>query len=282
MYVDLNELKIQRECQCSAKRTIQLLLPIFSSAVFLYTSVSLCFPLPTLCLTPITHTLKTSVWFDRRHIDLPPPASVSCLWRTRRVVLSPAILLHPCSVFIYLFSLFSTATVLLFFLLLICGVGGIWMILFVFFISDVGEKLCENCFPSFRLNRAHPMVSCPPSLPLLSLTLFSPFPPAPFVSVCVHSVNHCQLLITNTVHSLSRVGKDNSIFLCALGNLYNSILNLNETIKMMLRNNAREMHSWRPFTMLVRILKMRISVSLFFCISFIYLFCFIFAGFSGG
>uniref|UniRef100_A0A087YDJ7 Uncharacterized protein n=1 Tax=Poecilia formosa TaxID=48698 RepID=A0A087YDJ7_POEFO len=59
----------------------------------------------------------------------------------------------------------------------------------------------------------------------------SPFPSCP---ICLCLCAQCEplsLLITITVHPLHPKLVIDSIFLCALGNLYNSILNLNETIK---------------------------------------------------
>lgn len=63
----------------------------------------------------------------------------------------------------------------------------------------------------------------------------------PFFPVCLCLCALCEplsLLITIKVHPHPQVGKYN--FLCALGNLYNSILNLNETIKIHVENLKRD------------------------------------------
>lgn len=65
--------------------------------------------------------------------------------------------------------------------------------------------------------------------------------PPPFFPVCLCLCALCEplsLLITIKVHPHPQVGKYN--FLCALGNLYNSILNLNETIKIHVENRKRD------------------------------------------
>lgn len=99
-------------------------------------------------------------------------------------------------------------------------------------------------FPHLGLTKHTPWRLVPPSLPLC---LSHPSPPFPSRPVCLCLCALCEplsLLITITVHPLSpQVGEYNSIFLCALGNLYNSILNLNETIKNMLEKQLqREIH----------------------------------------
>lgn len=92
-------------------------------------------------------------------------------------------------------------------------------------------------FPHLGITKHTPTASCPPP-PRPSLAPLPSFPPPPSLSVCLCLCALCEslsLLITITVHSplspLPEVGEYNSIFLCALGNLYNSILNLNETKK---------------------------------------------------
>lgn len=95
--------------------------------------------------------------------------------------------------------------------------------------------VCESYFSSFRRNKAHVMLSCPP-VPLCLSHL--PLPPFP---VCLCLCALCEplsLLITIKVHPHPQVGNYN--FLCALGNLYNSILNLNETIKIHVENLKRD------------------------------------------
>lgn len=63
----------------------------------------------------------------------------------------------------------------------------------VFFSDTRGGAVCESYFSSFRRNKAHVMLSCPPLSP--SVSHISPLPSPPpsslFVSVCVHCVNHC-------------------------------------------------------------------------------------------
>lgn len=112
------------------------------------------------------------------------------------------------------------------------------MILLVFFISKTrGGGYVRAAFPHLGLTKHTTWRPVPPLSSSVSHT--PPFPPAPFVSCLCALCEPLSLLITITVHP-PQVGKYNSIFLCALGNLYNSILNLNETIKNMLKNSSRE------------------------------------------
>lgn len=114
------------------------------------------------------------------------------------------------------------------------------------------------------------MASCPP----LSLTPlpFPPHPSHPRLSVLCALCEPLSLLITITIQPPHpKLGKYNSIFLCALGNLYNSILNLNETVKNTLKNSAKERQYCRTE-------KNKLHVSLFV----FHLVSVIFAGFSGG
>lgn len=199
MYVDLNELRIQRECLCSVKKGHPAPSPPCSSPAPPLSSFSIPSFLPLLphrqpfACPPITHRYKdhTERSHLRHHFDchLSPPSPVCG---------GPAEWSSPCRSHCVHFPyfLFSAATVLLFFNM---WGRGVLMILLVFFISKMGGGVCESCFSSFRPNKAHPMASCPPSLPLCLSHPSPPLPPAPFVSVCVH----CEplfLLITITVH----------------------------------------------------------------------------------
>lgn len=191
MYVDLNELRIQRECLCSAKRAIQLL-PLPSPPPALLTLslsvppfLSLFPPRQPFACPPITHRYKDhTVRSHRRHhfdCHLSPPSPVCG---------GPAEWSSPCSHCVHFPSLlFSTATVLLFFNM--WGRGVSMVLLVFFFISKMGGGICESCFSSFRPNKAHPIASCPSSLPLCLSHPSPPHPPTLFVSVCVHCVNHC-------------------------------------------------------------------------------------------
>lgn len=107
---------------------------------------------------------------------------------------------------------------------------------------------------------------CPvPLAPPLSLT-----PPPPFFPVCLCLCALCEplsLLITIKVHPHPQVGKYN--FLCALGNLYNSIWNLNETINVenLKRDNIGEIRK-----------KQEMHVSLFVFFLWFQLFLLVFSG----
>ena len=155
----------------------------------LRSSLSCLPPRQPFACPPITHTdIKITQWDPTADtpLRLPPLASVSCLWRTSGVVIPLSFSLRPFS----FSSVLSTATVLLFFNM--WGTGGFqWFYLsFLFLIREGG--VCESCFSSFRPKKAHPMASRPPSLPpSVSHSPPLPRPPAPFVSVCVHCVNHC-------------------------------------------------------------------------------------------
>lgn len=94
------------------------------------------------------------------------------------------------SIFLLFCSLMSNVVCLFFNM---WGRGAILMILVVlfFFISKLGGEVCENDLSSFRRTEAHRTASRPPPLPLCISHPSPPFPPAPFVSVRVHCVNHC-------------------------------------------------------------------------------------------
>lgn len=84
-------------------------------------------------------------------------------------------------------------------------------------------------FPHLGLKKAHPKTSRPPLSLFVSHT--PPLPPSnPCLSLFVCTV-WTIVLVFNYYSTPHQVGKYKSTFLCALENLYNSILNLNETIK---------------------------------------------------
>lgn len=137
--------------------------------------------------------------------------------------------------------------------------GGLLLCL-SFLIFMTGGGVCESCFSSFRPNKAHPMMSCPPLTPL-------PSPALGPVRLCLCALcEPLSMLITITVHPLPQDDKYKSNFLCALGNLYNSILNLNETIKTHVEKYLKR-HSWRIISAMWEVL-----VSFCFLFGFCY-FC---------
>lgn len=250
MYVDLNELRIQRECLCSAKkghpapfppRYSPLLSPLRLS-LYLRSALSSLLANPFAC-PPITHRYKDhTVRSHRRHhfdCHLSPPSPVCG---------GPAEWSFPCrSRCVHFPSLpFSTATVLLFFNM--WGTGGFqWFYLSFLFLRWEGGYV-RAAFPHLGLTKHTPCRPVPPlslsvshTPPLLSLL--------PRLSLFVCTV--WTIVLVNNYYSTPpsppppQVGKYNSIFLCALGNLYNSILNLNETIKKHVEKTAQERHSWR-------------------------------------
>lgn len=130
---------------------------------------------------------------------------------------------------------------------LICGVRGVSMILLVFFISKMGRGggYVRAAFPHLGLTKHTPWRPVLPLSPSVSHT--PPLPSLlPHLSLFVCTV--WTIVLVNNYYSTpappKKVGKYNSIFLCALGNLYNSILNLNETIKTCWKT-AQERRSWK-------------------------------------
>ena len=220
MYVDLNELRIQRECLCSAKRAIQLLPPSRSPALPLSRSPRL--PVPPL-LAPISYLLSP---LPPRHPFACPPITRTHTYKDHTVrshrrhhfdchLLPPSPVCggpvewpSPCGSRWRPFSFSSVSQRPLcccFFD--ICGVGGggVSMVLpvFIFLISKTGGWVCESCFSSFRPNKAHPMASCPSSLPLCLSHPRPPLPPSLPPPVCLCLCALCEpssLLITITVH----------------------------------------------------------------------------------
>lgn len=223
---------------------------------------------------PITHTdIKITQWDPTADtpLRLPPLASVSCLWRTSGVVIPLSFSLRPFS----FSSVLSTATVLLFFNM--WGTGGFqWFYLsFLFLIREGGYV--RAAFPHLGLRKHTPWRPVPPLSPLLSLTALPSPALLPRLSLFVCTV--WTIVLVNNYYSTPpppQVGKYNSIFLCALGNLYNSILNLNETIKkktthMLEKQLKRDIREEEHRQILERRLKKKARAA---CLSFCFLFGF--------
>lgn len=155
------------------------------------------------------------------------------------------------------------------------------MILLVFFLFLRWEGGCVRAaFPHLGLTKHTPWRPVPPLSPSVSHT--PPLPSLlPRLSLFVCTV--WTIVLVNNYYSTPpphKVGKYNSIFLCALGNLYNSILNLNETIKKthVEKQLKRDIHEEEHQQYWWHRKKQEICVSLFvFCLVSV-----VFAGFSGG
>lgn len=167
--------------------------PLSRPSLYRHSSLFSLLANPLLVLQSHTDTKDHTERSHRRHhfdCHLSPPSPVCG---------GPAEWSSPCCSHCVHFPSFpfSAATVLLFFNMWGRGVS---MILLVFFISKVGGGVCESCFSSFRPNKAHPMASCPPLFPPLSLT---PLPSPTSCPVCLRLCALCEplfLLITITVH----------------------------------------------------------------------------------
>ena len=231
MYVDSNELKIQRECLCSAKKGHPAPSPPCSPpVVFVY----LCFPLPSLCLPSLpTHCLSSN--HTQIKITQCDPTADTTSTATSRLCLLSADDQQSGHL-----SDVLTASIFPLFCsrqpqcccFLKCGVGWgsvffRWLYLsFLFLIWE--RRRVRAAFPHLGLTKHTPW--CPLPLPVSHTPLLPSLLPHLSLFVCTVWT----IVLVNNYYSTSplpQVGKDNSIFLCALGNLYNSILNLNETIK---------------------------------------------------
>lgn len=240
VYVELNELRIQRECLYAlqkrrATHSFSLLIPSslplsIHVLVFLWTPGQPC--------TSHTQMERSQPFLTPSPVcggpmerSSPPPTIVSRHFRCWQPVL-----------------FFNMG-----------GVGGVVVIVF-FFLTGRGAGMWDT-FPHLGVSKH--MSCCP--VPLSPLCLSHPL--SPFFPVCLCLCALCEslsLLIPIKVHPHPQVGKYN--FLCALGNLYNSIWNLNETINVenLKRDSIGEIRK-----------KQEMSLFLFFSFGFSY-FCWFF------
>lgn len=200
MYVDLNELTIQRECLCSAKKGPFSFLSSLSHPLCILVGPSPFSPRQQpFAYPPITHRLKDHTeWSQRRPpLRLPPLASVSCLWRNRRVVTSPTISLHPFLFFVS--SVFHNQCCCFFNM---WGQEGFWWFICLFLFLIWERRCVRATFPHLSLTKH---ISWRPVLPLAPFCLSQPSSPFPSCPICLCLCAQCEplsLLITITVHPL--------------------------------------------------------------------------------
>lgn len=130
----------------------------------------------------------------------------------------------------------------------------------------------RTAFSHLGITKHTPWCPVPSLSPPVSHTCPLTSPPPSHLSLFVCTVWTIVLVINITVHPHPQVGKYN--ILCALGNLYNSILNLNEIMIIMIKKNT----CWKKQLKRDNIGRTGKSK---ICVSLLFLFLFIFAGFSG-
>lgn len=159
MYVDLNELRIQRECLYALrKRAIHSFLLLLSS---LPLSIYLCFPLRSSPPPYQSHRCKD-------------PTADAHFWLR---LLSPvtSVVDSQCCCFLK------------------CGVRGSGGCPSFLFLTWEGGRYVRATFPHLGVTKHTSCCPVPfsPSPSLTSLSSLLLPPSSPFVSVCVHCVNHC-------------------------------------------------------------------------------------------
>lgn len=168
-----------------ATRSFSLLIPSSLLPLSIYILVFLLPP-----CQPVTHRRKDPTVRSHSHFWL-RLLSVEDWWRG---VPTPP----PTPIVSRLFRCWQP--VLLFFNM--GGVGGRVVVVIVFFFFWHGGVVCESYFSSFRRNKAHVMLSCPPPSPSVSHICPLP-PPLHFFPVCLCLCALCEplsLLITIKVH----------------------------------------------------------------------------------